>query len=61
MEFRAEIRPFMHNVPQFAYELVLIRSDGDKFYDRRLCILNGTDAKDLMIACAHDIKITQAL
>lgn len=50
MEFHVVIRPFL-NRPAVAYELVLIRSEGDRFYDRRLCILSGTDASDICAAC----------
>lgn len=45
-----EIRPFL-NRPAIAYELCLIRSDGQKLYDRRIAILSGTDATDMCLAC----------
>lgn len=50
IQFRLAIRPFLKDVPRFAYELVLIRSDGQRAYDRRLAILSGTDAGDLCLA-----------
>ena len=49
MEFKLSVRPYI-NRPALAYELVLTRSEGSRFYDRTLCVLSGTDACDLVCA-----------
>ena len=58
MDFKCVIRPFI-NRPSVAYELVLIRSEGDRLYDRRIAILSGTDARDFMRAVSG-IEFTEA-
>lgn len=46
MQVQLVCRPFL-NSPQLGYELVLVRTDGGRAYDRRLAILSDVDAIDI--------------
>ena len=59
MEFRLLIRPFL-NRPSIAYELCLIRSEGNRVYDRRIAILSGTDARDILAAVPYGVEFVEA-